>query len=46
MKRILFTASMFAALMMTVGVLSTHATTEAKKTDKSDHSSSTSQSNS
>jgi len=34
MKRILFTASMFAALMMTVGVLATHATTEAKKTDR------------
>lgn len=34
MKRILFTASMFAALMMTVGVLATHATTEAKKTER------------
>jgi hypothetical protein len=34
MKRLLFTASLLAAMIMTVGVLATHATAEAKKTDR------------
>jgi hypothetical protein len=34
MKRLLFTASMLAALVITIGVFTAHARTEAKKTQK------------
>ncbi len=34
MKRLLFTASMLAALVITIGVFTAHARTEAKKTQR------------
>ncbi|HSB12028.1 MAG TPA: hypothetical protein VLM38_21255 [Blastocatellia bacterium] len=34
MKRLLFAASMLAAVMMTIGAFSTQATTETKKTER------------